>query len=781
MFRTIQKKRTTKAGNQGGAISRKVRTFQEEDDDDVEDLEGNIALSSRRLHPSTKRKRPNTSRVRDSSLPLSVPDASLEPKMQKFKKGKTKGLGFGGPNVPTEKDSIDEEGASYYSKVVLSQLLQQQKESNVSHKPITSIFDDDEVETMDLPSLTPDTTLPSTFPAGEDFVHLDEVNDDSEILTGEEAMAFIEEPADDISNEGVEDRYNFTTDGREDQVDDRNWEAEVIRRAGIQKPSQSWQTADLHNDENRSGSGDMFILPTSNGSQVNAIQQLRSPICAAIKQIKEHQEDLQRRWDRQNGALPEHQDLGKQYESEMRNLGDAHDFYQLWRNEYILWMGALRELQSIVTMIQSSLHSLEHDKYSAQRLKEYDNDVVSILHENHVLEQVLGRQPTLSAFVPNATKEEAPLVDEFGRNVMSQASMQREKRRQRRRRVCEQRKHRFTVDLVGNDNIDTKSLSHLYLRGDESDGWNSDGEEESFRERHSALQNALSMAMNEIDEEYVTLYKLVDFFSKWYKAYPSDYKAACANQSFIDLAMVLIQAELCSLNDPWNESGGYNESKWIVAMHRAMDSGICDISSMERLFHQCIIPTLSDIWFNEGINLISSRQTRSICSFVSHLQKLLPASHAQWVGLGNLFTNHIVHALDEMAIPILKKDAKIDQASVSTQYKCEELDEAVFAATFGQLYRIKKVLTNVFLYWVPILPASKELRTLVLQFISNKLIVLLSSLFHLNRGDALAETPADTFRTIYQLLAPTGWLDDSSNMLVTATIRAAAIAYNIIQ
>jgi hypothetical protein len=788
MFRTIEKKRTTKAGSSGSAVNRRVRVFQE----DEEDEEDQLVLERRRPDPLANRAR-SPSRFSDSSMPFSTPedswDADESPLVsrdskqhKRSKKSRTRGLGFGGSALASEVGDSDDDDTTHYSKDVLSKLLRQQKETNINNQPITSVFDNDEVDIADLPTLASDTTLfPSSFPEAEDYIPLNELGGTVEILTGDEAMAFMEEPMNAMPSEAGGEQYPSTADGPDDQIEDHNWEAEVVRRAGVQKSSQTWMAANVHNDETRNDSRDWDAPPATDGPPGKAMEQLRAQISAAMDQIKIHQEELQRRCDRHDSALPAHQDLGKQYESELGKFGAAHDFYQHWRNEYILWMGAMRELQSKVTMIQTSLHELERDKYSSQRYKEYDNDVVSILYENHLVEQVLGRQPTLPALMANATTEDSPLVDEFGRNVLSQASIQREKRRQRRRRICEQRKHRFSVDSVGNDNIDTKSLSHQYLRGDESDGWNSDGEEENFRERHTALQKALSVALNEIDENYTTLHRLIEFFTEWYKVYPMDYRVAFANQCFIDLATVLVQAELCSLNDPWNESGGYNESKWIVAVHRAMDTGICDVSSVERLFQRCIIPALADIWFNEGINLISSRQTRSICTFLSHVQKLLPAAHPQWIELGSHLTKHLIHSFDEMTIPILKIDAKIEQANIATQSMCEELDEAIFAATFGQLHRIKKMLTNVLLYWVPTLPPSAELRTLLLQFISNKLITLLSSLNHLNRSDSLSETPSDIFQSIYQLLVLTGWLEEPNNVLVTATIRAAAIAYNIVQ
>jgi hypothetical protein len=52
-------------------------------------------------------------------------------------------------------------------------------------------------------------------------------------------------------------------------------------------------------------------------------------------------------------------------------------------------------------------------------------------------------------------------------------------------------------------------------------------------------------------------------------------------------------------------------------------------------------------------------------------------------------------------------------------------------------------------------------------------------MFDQNDNNGLSETPADIFRSIYERLIPTGWLDVPEYMLYTATIRAAARAYNI--
>lgn len=65
---------------------------------------------------------------------------------------------------------------------------------------------------------------------------------------------------------------------------------------------------------------------------------------------------------------------------------------------------------------------------------------------------------------------------------------------------------------------------------------------------------------------------------------------------------------------------------------------------------------------------------------------------------------------------------------------------------------------------------------IILDFISNKFLFLLSSL----QGqllDELAESPAEVFSSIYQVLLNLGWLEYPEYMLQAAPIRAAAAVY----
>jgi len=67
------------------------------------------------------------------------------------------------------------------------------------------------------------------------------------------------------------------------------------------------------------------------------------------------------------------------------------------------------------------------------------------------------------------------------------------------------------------------------IRGDESCAFVSDGEAETFRGRHKALGKALSVAMDELEEECTVLQNLVDLFDQCRSAYPEEHTQCFAS------------------------------------------------------------------------------------------------------------------------------------------------------------------------------------------------------------------------------------------------------------
>jgi hypothetical protein len=493
------------------------------------------------------------------------------------------------------------------------------------------------------------------------------------------------------------------------------------------------------------------------GKSLALLDQLRTKMRQTAEQLEHQRNEAERRIGRRRGEVQSNMESIHRYERDLQQAGSALEFYQVWRNKLCAWIGAIRELHEKIDPILSAFHELEGGLYAVYRWEQWENDTISVLQEHGLLDQVIGRKPP-SIPVPQT------VIDEFGRDVQSLHVRRREKRRQHRHRIHSQRRGSASTLTVGQSK---------YIRGDESDAFVSDGEVEIFRERHDALREALQIALDEVDEEYRVLQNLVDLFEEWNSAYPEEYKQCYGSLTLVDLSGILVQAELCSLNDPWNESEGYNEAKWTAVIASALAKGTVDETAVERLFEKWIIPVIADLLDRNGLSLASRRQTRSIKSFMSHLKKLLPHHSTAWLKVRAIFASYTRTSLSTLAIPIVRNTPQRDNLSFD---EMDEIEEATQSARWGQLYRIKKVLMNLLTHWAPFMENDHSYIDVILDFICSKFLFLLSSL----QGqplDELAESPAEVFSSIYLVLVDLGWLEYPEYILQAAPIRAAASAY----
>lgn len=81
---------------------------------------------------------------------------------------------------------------------------------------------------------------------------------------------------------------------------------------------------------------------------------------------------------------------------------------------------------------------------------------------------------------------------------------------------------------------------------DDSDADLSDNELEEQIQRMDALEEALFLAKDELDDRYCSLSALQDLFLSWSKHSPDDYKRCYAKLSLVDLSAVLVNAETCT-------------------------------------------------------------------------------------------------------------------------------------------------------------------------------------------------------------------------------------------
>jgi hypothetical protein len=96
------------------------------------------------------------------------------------------------------------------------------------------------------------------------------------------------------------------------------------------------------------------------------------------------------------------------------------------------------------------------------------------------------------------------------------------------------------------------------------------------------------------------------------------------------------------------------------------------------------------------------------------------------------------------------------------------------------MHRLEKIARNVLKHWSPILSVDDEFIGMMLDFISNKFLFLLSSLHGVEQASQFAATPADVFGGVWNAVKATGWLERPEWMIQASPICAAAIAYGIV-
>lgn len=666
-----------------------------------------------------------------------------------------------------------------YSKEALSQLKSEQEykpaeEAEEVNSGPTELEKDGEIKS----SKEIINVLPSYIPLPRSSDGATEAEDkepskqeEPAILTGEEAFLFEKEKkqqsngsnheanenADELMGTVVEETNLFSNDKAEESS---AWEAQITRRAGLsnnnnnssrveppphQLSSSSSTTRALNGKtifsyaENDASGGAAAATTTNN----NPCLQLRNKFASTLVQLNEQHHDVERAIQRRETEARQTRDELHRQETDLAQSGEALEFYQGLRVKIVAWVGALRELSTKILPIQDALNELESQVAANKRWQDWENDLISILHNHGLLDQVVGRQP------PSSILDNMSTVDEFGRNDDTKYVRQRQKRVSHRRKIQQQRQKGPV--------------------GDESDAFLSDGEQENFRERHVALQTALALALDELDEHYKTLNNLVDVFHEWQQAYGQDYDQCFATLSLGDLASIMVQVQLSALNDPWDESKVDIEANWATVVHEASRMSVLDQAGVERIFEKSIVPALSDTLNRLGYNLASSRQTRSLCTFYRNALKIIPSESTVVLKLRDILVSYVQQQLQDLAIPTVRKEA------MAQSLDSEEIKEAVQGATVGQVRRIKKILLNLLTHWASILGGSDDFCVLILDFVSSKFLFLLSSISTFSQ--LYFQSAADSFNTVWEALQLTGWLDRPEWLVQGATLRAAAAAY----
>jgi hypothetical protein len=500
------------------------------------------------------------------------------------------------------------------------------------------------------------------------------------------------------------------------------------------------------------------------------------------------------------------------HEQALQETGNACDYYQALRNRAAIWVGALRELKSKVDPILETLTQLILSNYTMaqQEWVYHQDDAISILRQAGVLDQVMGRQPPLP---PPLNDIMAVTVDEFGRDVQSQFRRDRDKRYRSRMLMLQP-----AARATNTDNKYMYKYKYKYTHNnnaaqveaeDDSDHllWNKTKEKEAT-ERYNILQEALRVAIDDLDMEYTSMNNLVQLFKDWKGSYPEEYRQCYANLSLGDLAAILVEAEFCRssrlllLLSPSsakatttsttsttrtgdgimvtliqqiqkmdnNNNGGQTEEENEGAVHRVVERN--HLSFLLKLLKEA-----------PSACFISSSRCRLLSTL---LQEILPDLNKEtkaYENIQDVVLTSIQQALDTIAIPILlKKDPDATDATndvaVREGLDNGQLEHAIRFANNEQVLWVQHLLLNIMMYWIPHLQSLSKYDDIVkclLDFASSKFLFLLSSM---DSTDA-----ASSFAPIWEIISKdhAHLLESPAFIIQSAPIRAAAMAYGLSQ
>lgn len=646
-------------------------------------------------------------------------NAVVAPKSKK----KRKGLGFGG--APVVKSG---------SKPTLSETPRKEEESAMPATESTNMYDMSALNALKsqqryrqnaakLPPLQKEAVITSqkTDEKHKEEAYISLSGEPASILTGDDADAYLGGNPEEDVYDSKPSRGNSNTVMEDVEASDTDdWEAQVTKRAGLGVSNKKKSNTKYNN---------------------KSLTELRESLSDTLVQLQSRNEDLQNAHARRQTEVNQIEAEVQKHQSELHQSGEALEFYQELRLQLAEWVGALRDLKKRLAPLHEALRQVFTDSDELAKWTDWENDIVLVLRRANRIVQVAGRQPT--ELPPDAVDVE---VDEFGRDMKSQHVLAREKRFQQRRTVMNRSRNQEQGGSPPETIVPFASPV----------------EREEMEQRCDALQQALGVAMDDMDETYVSLSNLAALFQEWHRKQPQDYANCHAGMSLADLASVLIHVNVFSTHYPlnWTASDEFPQMNELRQM--AFDEAL-EETPLYRTVDKVLIPVFENVL--EQYNVHSLHQTKSMATYFREMSKLLPPGNI----LIDKLTSHVVDrlrcTLNDMAIPIITKANDINNATGGDSD--EVLTEAIEYATKTQVSRIQTILNNIFTYWVPLL--GDRLADPILDFLSSQFLYLVSSL----------ESPTKVFGAIWPAVEGTQWLDRPELMVAAAPLRAAAVAFAV--
>jgi hypothetical protein len=742
--------------------------------------------------------------------PESGHESSIQQRKSRKKRNRKNGFGFGGLPLPSPDAEDDDEEAidgdnqqadatgTTYGKDAMDKLKSAQR-----LRPLKEATED---EDLPFSSITPagkapdnaasgdiKSTLQSSSPALPSFVPLNSDYQELEILTGEDAMEFVKSRGT-RSASSIRDIHTdlgLDADGEHFDTfpeDSADWEDQIVRRAGI--PQSTSQTAAA-----KAITGKESSRPLGN---IQSLATLKKQLDATVYSLQAQYEDLENATMRRQAEHAQTQADLQRHRQSLEDSGKACDYYQELRLLLTPHVGALRDIQEKIQPTCDALLKLVLSQLETRqtRTNEWQDDVASILREADLLDRVIGRQPKFS---DTASTERT--VDEFGRDVQSQYARQRERR-------CLQRLERHRQQLRRrNPNISTENITETAF---DASFWVDEQEARDWKDRYLALQEATRIALQDLDDDYTSLPKLLQVFRDWRKLRPDEYHQCYANLSLADLSSVLVMVDLCrsqwlcGMTAIYDEVLPHHASEQEHSQTATLVNGVSELAAflkedqrentedqrvVGRALEKSILSFLLKIVEHPNSLVFPSWTSLLLSQLVSDVIERLQgegidSNVAVLLRFEQALNMALKSALENLTLPILKAGAQSRIDENIAKIPQEQVLFAVTSAQGSQVDYIKQVLMALLQHWVPVVEllsssqsgngSGGRLVGTILNFVSSKFLFLLSSLENRNMASA-------SFKSVWDILRNrhSGCLSAPQHFLQTAPIRAAAAAYGL--
>ena len=689
---------------------------------------------------------------------------------------------------------------SLYGKEALEALRAEQQNRPTSDNDTVKDENAATASSEDLPTSQISSSLPAYIPLVDGGKRTEPT-----ILTGEEALDFHKDnnnESDDINHKKTKSDDPMAIDGdhfqsiANESTDD--WEEQVVRRAGLTKLQHQEVGAKSSPEANNTKAPPTREI--SSFGNIPSLSTLKKQLQSTVSNLKLQAEDLSNATMRRQADLAQTQADLQRHKQSLEDSGSACDYYQQLRLDVTSHVGALRDLQQKLKPIFDAMLELLLSQWSIreQRIREWQDDVGSILNDNELLDRTIGRQHQY----PNQSTER--IVDEFGRDVQSQFARQREKRYHER---IERTTQSFKDNKVGSTSDDAAYFTRIHETFINS-FWVNSQDVQDWNERYLALKEALRVALDDLDDEYTSMGRLLDVFRGWRKEKPEEYYQCYANLSLGDLSSILVLVD-------------FFRSSWLETVATATDDAARnqnsqnDVAMLFSWMEQLESYQNEDSRANRGeVEVVGRTLEKSILPFILKL-----AEHSQFLDIGSpagllmsQCITRIVHelqggsatnstvldklkttlndavskTLDGISLMIVKGDGS-DKPRGSENER-EQILYAVATSRGAQIDYVKTLLVTLLKYWVPVMQLLRSNSSSsssvnesridekyivnILDFISSKFLFVISSIPDRQKAALLFDPVWLLLKTQYE-----DWLNSPQFFMQAAPIRAAAIAY----